>query len=185
MRRWNPLVGLACGVLGVMAAQATTLVRMNLDQLAASANIVARVRCLDNLVRIEGGEIWTFTRFEVLETMKGSTPREITIRLLGGRAGGFVSAVDGVPRFREGEQAFLFLEFTRAGDLSATSWVQATFRVELDSLSREVVTQDTSGLAVFDPATRQFRPGGIRRLPIEEFRQRVRAAIEKQGRSQQ
>jgi hypothetical protein len=166
-------------------AEATTLVQMDLDQLTASASIVARVRCLGNEVRAESGEIWTFTRFEVLETLKGTPPNEITVRLLGGRLGDLVSIVDGVPRFREGEQAFLFLEPRRAGDLSVTSWVQGTFRVERDDLKQERVTQDTSGLAMFDPGTRQFRPGGIRRMPVQEFRQRVQAAIEKQRRGQQ
>lgn len=185
MRRWNRFVWLTCVLLGGAVAQATTLVRMDLDQLTATASTIARVRCLGNDVRVEGGEIWTFTRFEVQETLKGAAPREITVRLLGGRFGGFVSTVDGVPRFRGGEEAFLFLEPTRAGDLSVTSWVQGTFRIERDYLKQELVTQDTSGLAVFDPATRQFRPGGIRRLPVEEFRQRVRAAVESQRRSQQ
>jgi hypothetical protein len=175
---------LACVVLSG-AAQATTLVRMDLDELAAAAGTIARVRCLGSEVGAEGGEIWTFTRFEVMETLKGAPPREVTVRLLGGRLGGLVSTVDGVPRFREGEEAYLFLEPTPVGDWTVTSWVQGTFRVERDSLKREVVTQDTSGLAVFDPSTRQFRPGGIRRLPVDEFRQRVRAAVEKQRRNQQ
>ena len=185
MRCWKRLAGLACALLCAVVVQGTTLVRMDLDQLAASASLVARVRCLGNEVRVEGGEIWTFTRFEVLETLKGSAPSEINVRLLGGRMGGFVSTVDGVPRFSEGEQVFLFLESTRAGDFSVTSWVQGTFRIRRDNLARELVTQDTSGLAVFDPATRQFRPGGVRRLPVEEFRQRVRAAVERQQRSKQ
>lgn len=183
MRRWNRFAAFVSLLLGTVTAQATTLVRMNLNELTASASIVARVRCLGNEVRAESGEIWTFTRFEVLETLKGAPPREITVRLLGGRLGGLVSTVDGVPRFRDREETFLFLEPTRAGDLSVTSWVQGTFRIERDSQGQERVTQDTSGLAVFDPATRQFRAGGIRRLPVEEFRQRVRAAVEKQRRN--
>ena len=42
---------------------------------------------------------------------------------------------------------------------------------------RETVTQDSSAFAVFDPATRAFRTEGIRRMPIEQFRARVAAAI--------
>lgn len=183
MTRWNRITWLACVLLAAAAAQATTLVRMDLNELASAASTIARVRCLGNEARVEGGEIWTFTRFEVQETLKGSAPREITVRLLGGRINGLASTVDGVPRFREGEEAFLFLQPTRSGDLSVTSWVQGTFRIERDHMKQELVTQDTSGLSVFDPATRQFRAGGIRRLPIEEFRQQVRAAVEKQRRS--
>ena len=180
MMRRRALLVPAVLLLVSASAWATAILQMDLDELTAAANVVARVRCLENETRIEGGEIWTFTRFEVLETLKGSAPREITVRLIGGRFGEFVSTVDGVPRFRPGEEVFLFLELTRAGDLSVTSWVQGTFRVRRDATAGEVVTQDTGGLTVFDPATRKFRPGSVRNLPLEEFRQRVRAAVERQ-----
>ena len=84
MRRWNRLAWLAFALTFAAAVQATTLVRMDLDQLTATASTIARVRCLGNEVRVEDGEIWTFTRFEVQETLKGTAPREITVRLLGG-----------------------------------------------------------------------------------------------------
>jgi hypothetical protein len=90
--------------------------------------------------------------------------------------------VDGVPQFRPGEDVFLFLEPTRAGDLSVTSWVQGTFRVRRDAQTgAESVTQDSAAHAVFDPATRQFKAGGVRNMPVETFRLRVREAVERQG----
>jgi len=178
------LLSLCLGMLLTAApGRATTLRQMNLDELAASARVVARVRCLENESRAENGEIWTFTRFEVVEALKGSVPGEITVRLIGGRVGHLASVVDGVPRFRPGEEVFLFLQPTPTGDLSVTSWVQGTFRVGRDPATRkETVTQDTSSVAVFDPATRKFNPGGLHRLPVEQFRQRVAAAIERQAR---
>jgi hypothetical protein len=39
------------------------------------------------------------------------------------------------------------------------------------------VTQDSSSFAVFDPATRVFRTEGVRWMPVEQFRERVAAAI--------
>jgi hypothetical protein len=39
------------------------------------------------------------------------------------------------------------------------------------------VTQDSSAFAVFDAAARTFRAQGIRRMPIEEFRARLAAAV--------
>jgi hypothetical protein len=167
-------------------AQATTLQRMTLEELTATAPYVVRVRCLAAESRFEEGEIWTLTTFEVLETMKGAIPRRITVRLLGGRAGNLVSTVDGVPRFQPGEELFLFLEPASPSAYSVTSWAQGTFRIRRDpATGAEFVTQDTSGLAMFDPATKQFHPGGVRNLPVEEFRQRIRTALEKlRGRRQ-
>ena len=187
MHRRSILAATWLGLLALaLTAQATTLVRMDLQELAAAASLVARVRCVSSESRWDGEEIWTFTTFDVLETLKGSAPEQITVRLIGGRVGHLISTVDGVPRFRPGEEAVLFLEPTRAGELSVTGWVQGTFRIQRDlHTGRESVTQDTSGLAVFDPATRQFRPGGVRNLPLEEFKQRVAAALAQQGNGRQ
>lgn len=182
----RPRIVLACLAVGLAAAVAgaTTLERMDLEQLTSAARVVARVRCLENESRWEGSEIWTFTRFEVLETLKGSAPRTITVRLLGGRVGHWVASVDGVPRFRPGEELYLFLEPTRAGDLSVTSWAQGTFRIQRDRTNgEERVTQDTRGVTVFDPETRRFRAGGVRQVPLEQFRERVREAVERQARA--
>lgn len=170
--------------LGLLAAasagRATTLVRMDLEQLATAAQVVARVRCLDTASRWDAGHIWTFTTFEVLETFKGFAPREITVRLIGGRVGSLHSVVDGVPRFRAGEEAILFLEPTPAGEHTVVSWVQGTFRIRrVSETGRATVTQDTSGLAVFDPATRRARSGAVRNLPLAEFQQRVAEAVRK------
>jgi hypothetical protein len=165
-----------------LSAGATTLKRMNMDELTSAAQVVARVKCNATEVRWDHGEIFTFATFEVTETLKGSAPRQIVVRLLGGQLGHLKSTVDGVPRFAPGEEAYLFLEPTAAGDLSVTGWVQGTFRVRRDpDTAKEIVTQDTGAVSVYDPATRQFKPGGVRKMPLELFRQRVLDAIDRQG----
>lgn len=180
MIRYLPLAVLALA-LGSAPLGATTLARMSLDELVEAAQVVARVSCLQNEARWENGEIWTFTSFEVVETLKGVAPRLVTVRLLGGRVGHVISAVEGVPRFRPGEEAVLFLERTREGDFSVTSWVQGTFRIRMDAQTgEESVTQDSSRFAVFDPATHGFHPSGVRQMPLEVLKQRVAEAIERQ-----
>lgn len=160
------------------ALQATTLARLSLDQLAAAADGVARVRCAAAKSRWEDGTIWTVTTFDVIETLKGSLPAQVVVRLPGGRVGHLTAAVDGTPKFRPGEQAVVFLERGRGGGYSVAGWVQGTFRIAQDPNSRrEIVTQDSGGFAVFDAATRTFRAEGIRKMPMDQFRARVGAAI--------
>ncbi|MBI1750814.1 MAG: hypothetical protein HY234_05845 [Acidobacteria bacterium] len=172
---------LAAIFLLALSGAATTIVRMSLDELAGATQVVARGKCIASEARWDRGNIWTFTTLEVTETLKGSVPRQVTIRLPGGKVGHATSTVDSVPQFRTGEEVYLFLEPTSAGDLSVTSWVQGTFRVRVDAhTGKETVTQDTAGIAVFDTATRQFKPSGVRHMPVEEFRQRVREALERQ-----
>jgi hypothetical protein len=174
-------MAIAAALCLALSAAATTIVKMDLNELTNAARVVARGKCVANEARMDGGYIWTFTTFEVSETLKGSASRQITVRLLGGKVGHMKATVDGVPQFRASEDVFLFLEPTAAGDLSVTGWVQGTFRVRQDpQTGKESVTQDSAAHAVFDPATRRFKSDGVRNMPIETFRQRVREAVERQ-----
>jgi hypothetical protein len=172
------LVFVVSGFFFLSAIQATTLARLSLDQLAAGADAVARVRCTSAESRWENGSIWTVTTAEVVETMKGALPLGISIRLPGGRVGHFTASVDGTPKFRAGDEAVLFLSESRGGGYTVAGWVEGTFRIARDvRTGAETVTQDSGAYAVFDPAARTFRSDGIRRMPLEEFRARVAAAV--------
>ncbi|MBZ5662227.1 MAG: hypothetical protein LAO08_17645 [Acidobacteriia bacterium] len=160
------------------ALRATTLARLSLDQLAAAADSVARVRCVGAESRWENGAIWTVTMFDVIETLKGSLPAQVAVRLPGGKVGHLTAAVDGTPKFSPGEQAVVFLERARTGGYSVAGWVEGTFRIAEDPVSRsEIVTQDSCGFVVFDAATRTFRAEGVRKMPMDLFHARVAAAI--------
>jgi hypothetical protein len=164
-------------------ARATTFKRMDLDELAATASVIARVRCVAAESRWEGGHIWTFTTFEVVETLKGKLQGRITVRLVGGKVGHLISTVDGAPRFRSGEDAVLFLEPVQHGEMTVVSWAQGTFRIQRDAAGRETVTQDTSSIGLFNAATRRFEPGGVRHMPLTQFRQRVSEAVQRGNRA--
>jgi hypothetical protein len=154
-------------------ASATTIARMNLGQLAAAARVVVRARCLGNESRWEGGEIWTFNRFQTLESFKGSAPAAFTVRLIGGQVGGIESIVAGVPRFFAGEEVILFLDRAAGGAYSVTAWVEGTFRVRRDAAGRRFVTQETATQEVYDRAARRFHTKGIHRMPLAEFRRKL------------
>jgi len=178
LRAAPPLALLLAILLSAAAAPATTLLRMSLEKLSRAAAVIVRARCLENSTAWEGGEIWTFTSFDVQEVWSGSAPNKITVRLLGGRIADVTSSVSGVPRFRPGEEVLLFLEPTPRGDFSIVSWQQGAFRIRRDAhLDAETVTQDTAAFATFDPATRQFKAAGIRSLPLATFRAQVAAAL--------
>lgn len=171
-KKWIP--ALCAAVLLAAPAAPTTLARMNISQLTKAATVVVRAKCLGEQSRWEGGEIWTLSRFEVLETFKGQPPAQFTVRLLGGRMGGIESLVAGVPHFRVGEQAVLFLDPSRRGGYSVAAWSEGTFRVGDDAAGRPRLTQATTAQLVYDPATHRFRVAGVRRIPLAAFRQLMR-----------
>ena len=184
LRKILKIAALLCAATSV---HATTLERLSLDQLAAAADATARVRCSSAQSRWENGQIWTVTSFDVLETMKGTLPARITVRLPGGRVGHFTAIVDGTPKFNAAEEVVVFLERipgglkvepAPGGEFSVTAWVEGTFRIRHDPRTGvETVTQDSSNFAVFDTATRTFHTEGIRRMPMQQFRERVATAL--------
>lgn len=167
----------ALGLLAI-AANATTLSRMRFEELAGQATAVARLRCLGVQSRWENGEIWTETRFETLELNKGLLPGVVSVRMLGGSIGSLHSRIEGVPAFRPGEEAYIFLWGHEGEPFRVLGWSQGTFRIRRDARTGiETVTQDSAMAPVFDPRTRQFRHGGIRNLPVAIFQLKLRKAL--------
>jgi hypothetical protein len=176
------LVGLVVLTLTAMLTSATTLARLEFDQLARTSTAIARLRCVGSQVLWEQGELWTDTHFEVVELNKGSLSGVITVRTMGGTSGHLHSFVEGVPAFRMGEEIYLFL-WARLGEpYRVVGWSQGTFRIARDAGSGlERVTQDSARLPVFDPVTRRFRHGGIRDLPVAIFELKLRRALEEKN----
>jgi hypothetical protein len=178
-RRFLWILFLVALVLLAVAASATTLSRLRFEELAQQATAVARLRCLGAETRWENGEIWTDTRFEVVEQNKGLLPGLITIRTLGGTISGLHSRVEGVPEFRAGEEAYVFLWGREGEPHRILGWSQGTFRIARDVRTGvETVTQDSANAPVFDWRTHEFQCIGIRNLPVASFQMKLRKALE-------
>jgi hypothetical protein len=173
----RPIVCLLLAIALVIEVRATTIVRMDLNALAHSAEVIVRARCSHSETRWESQSIWTFDDFDVLETFKGASPQTLRVRLPGGRVDHLEVKVEGVPRFAVGEETILFVERTSTGDYGVTSWAQGTFRVRRGTNGDARLTQDTSHFAVFDPHTRQFATAGVRNVPISDFREQLGRAL--------
>lgn len=184
MRRkmlWTLLV-IGLGLLAVMA-NATTLSRMTFDELVQQATAIVRARCLDSTSVWRNGEIWTETQFEVTSVSKGTAPGILRIALPGGKVAHLQSHIDGVPIFRPGDDAYLFLWDAPGRGTYILGWTQGAFRVSRDSeRGLERVTQDSAAMPLFDPATKQFRHGGMRNLPLPIFQLKLKRALEKLNR---
>jgi hypothetical protein len=171
-------------LLGLTAAFAngTTFARLQFDELARQSSAIARLRCLGSEFHWDRGELWTETRFEVLERNKGPLSGIVTVRTIGGVSGHLHSHVDGVPVFRSGEEVYLFL-WERPGEpYRVLGWAQGTFRIARNTESAvETVTQDSANAPIFDPRTRTFSHGGIRNLPVAIFQLKLRRALEEKN----
>ncbi len=181
-RRFLWILFLGGLALIAIAASATTLSRLKLEDLAQESTAVARLRCLGTTSQWEQGEIWTETRFEVVQPEKGALPGVVTVRLLGGNVGHLHSRVEEVPAFHTGEEVYLFLWGHDGEPYQVLGWSQGTFRIKRNPQSGlENVTQDSASAAIFDPHARTFRRGGIRNLPVAIFRERLHKALRQEN----
>jgi hypothetical protein len=181
-RRFLWILFLGGLALLAIAASATTLSRLKLEDLVQESTAVARLRCLGTTSQWEQGEIWTETRFEVVQREKGALPGVVTVRLLGGNVGHLHSRVQEVPTFHAGEEVYLFLWGHEGEPYQVLGWSQGTFRIKRNPQSGlEIVTQDSASSAVFDPHARTFRRGGIRNLPVAIFREKLHKALRQEN----
>jgi hypothetical protein len=181
-RRFLWILFLGGIVLIAVVASATTMSRLKLTDLAQESTAVARLRCMGSTTLWDQGEIWTETRFEVVQREKGALPGVVTVRMLGGRVGHLHSHVDEVPAFRVGEEVYLFLWSRDGAPYQVMGWSQGTFRIARDAHSGlEMVTQDSASAPIFDPQTRAFQRGGIRNLPVAIFRERLHKALRQEN----
>jgi hypothetical protein len=169
-------------ILVAIAARATTLARLQLYELVQHSYAIARVRCLRTDTRMENGEIWTDTSFQVLLHDKGYVPAEIVVRMPGGKFQHLTSHVDDVPEFRPGEEVFLFLTGRQGRQFYIVGWTQGTFRIRTDSRRGvATVTQDSADAPVFDPQTHQFTRSGVKNLRIDLFLEMLNKEIQRQS----
>ena len=157
-RRFLWILFLAGLALLAVAANATTLSRLRFEELVNRATAVARLRCIGVENFLENGEIWTETRFETVELNKGLLPGVVSVRMLGGRIGNLHSRIEGVPAFRPGEEAYVFLWGHEGEPFRVLGWSQGAFRIARDPRTgMERVTQDSAAAPVFDPRTAPVR----------------------------
>jgi len=181
-RRFLWIVFLIGLVLIAIVAQATTLTRLHFQDLVQYSYAVARVRCTRVQTHMENGEIWTDTSFRVLWQQKGYLPEDIVVRQPGGTYQHLHSQVEGTPKFRSGEEVYLFLSGRPGRQFFIVGWMQGAFRIYRDPRTGgETVTQDSAETPVFDPASDSFTRAGMKNLPAEIFEQRVRREILRQA----
>jgi hypothetical protein len=173
------LIGVA---LVAIVANATTLSRLRFYQLVQHSSAIARVRYVHADTRVEDGEIWTDTVFEVMQHDKGYLPARIVVRTPGGKFQHLQSHVDGVPEFRPGEEVFLFLTGHPGRQFRIVGWTQGTFRIRKDwRTGLETVTQDSADVPVFDPETNSFTRTGMKNLRMDLFLEKLNKEISRQA----
>ena len=125
---------------------ATTILKMDIDQIAIQAELVFEGEVLVRESRRESnsGTINTYVTFSILDVIKGSYGADnIELKFAGGSIGGEIVEVNGLLIPKEGEQGIYFVESINRDLINPLiGWSQGHFIVQEESGRRIVYTVD-------------------------------------------
>lgn len=179
MRHALPIV-LVAALAGATSAHATTVPAMDVDVLATFAShiVTGNVRHIES--RWEGKVITTDVLIEVERCYKGDCEaRDLTVRVLGGAAEGYVMHVDGMASFSLGEQVLLFLDPVGAsapGKVRTVGLAQGKFRIEQSHGGERRLLRDMEGLSLLGDAT---RVKSLDTIDLAAMESRIEAALDR------
>ena len=161
-------ISFALVLLITSLAQATTVERMDLDDLVSKSDKIV-VGKISNSRTYWGGNgkiILTTYTVEVEESIKGQALRTVELTTIGGKIGNLELRVSGMPAFEKGENAVLFIE--NSGSYSTVVGLsQGKF-----SVTKGEVSNNVSGLEFSDG-----RPGANLKMPLDTFKRQIRSLV--------
>lgn len=157
-----------------VAANATTVVPMSVEELTRAASDVVEAHALRSWSSWNAQHtlIYTYTSFEVMKKLKGVAPELVTVKQVGGTADGYTQKVSGVRHFQDGEDDLLFLRPSVAADgtLVVVGLMQGNFRVFHSTSGEAQVSNGMTGAQKFDRGRIETFTGTSMRLADAESR---------------
>ena len=182
MRR-NRIFGVAAVIVCFAAIlAATTIVPMSVEKLTANSTDVVEARAIDAHSSWDANRmmIYTYTRFEVRRTLKGTAPNIITVKQMGGHADGYTQKISGVRHWHSGDEAVLFLQPSTMNDgtLIVTGLVQGNFKMLRQPSGAVMVSNGVPDVSAVEQRTSTPLEYRGAKISIQDLEQRVRKAQE-------
>jgi len=166
-------------------AEATTLLRMSIEDMTAAAEAVVVGEVTDVKSAWNDGHttIHTFVTFKVSQCIAGTCGDTIMLKQRGGTAGEMTLHIPGMPRFSKGLKALLFLEPDPEGEPGfhyVVGMCQGIFVIETDGGSGKQVAVQQGGAALADVDSdgmiRILAPQAPAKMPLKKLIKRVKKA---------
>jgi hypothetical protein len=122
---------------------ATTLIEVNIDDLAKDAEVIFEGEVIEVSSRQDNnGTISTFITFTIADVIKGDLPgTTIELKFLGGESNGRIVAVSGLQQPELGEVGIYFVESTTQDLINPLlGWSQGHFLIQADETGARRVT---------------------------------------------
>ena len=165
-------------VMCAIAAAATTIVPMSVEDLTHAASHVVEAHALRSWTSWTAQHtlIYTYTTFQVSRALKGAASGTITVKQAGGSADGYTQKVSGVRQFQAGEDALLFLRPSVAADgtMVVVGLIQGNFRMARTAAGETVVSNGVREASQYEHGRVATFTGTSMRL--QDVEARVRSA---------
>ena len=152
-------------------ASATTLRKMSLDDMTASATAIVRARVTGSSSSLIGSTVYTHYKLQATETWKGAAPAEVL--LPGGVASGLRQSFPGVPQLTTGSEYVLFLWTSPStGITHLIGFSQGVFSVTQQTDGSIQASRPASGETMHDATGREVRDQPVA-MPLTGMKTRV------------
>ena len=173
---------LACAVLVlvVLSAPGATLELMTLEEMVRQSTAIVRGRAGESRTVRSGALLYTVTRLEVLGQWKGTTVPYVEVSTPGGRLGRVSQRFGGVPRLQRGSSYVAMLWQGPSGRVHIIGLSQGLFKVRAGKDGQLVIGRNPSSDLMLSPVNGQPVQAAPLSMPLENFRDRVRALVGKE-----
>jgi hypothetical protein len=176
----RPLGGLLALLLAAGLARATTVRPASIAHLTRRATLIVEVRAQDSwaLWNPEHTLISTYTKFQLIKTLKGESAQQIVVKQPGGEVYPYAQRIPGVRPFQPGEETLLFLRPSPSGDGTwvVVSLTQGNFQLQR-APGGAIVT--SNAVAEVEEIHQDGSLHGFQatNLSLEELEERIREAL--------
>jgi hypothetical protein len=171
------LIGMALMAAFLAApAFATTVAKLDLAQLVKRADLIVQGQVQSVYSQWDEGRhlVFTYISIRVDDSLKGASRQSVLIRQIGGTVGTVQMSVAGVPQFKSGEMAVVFLKRQDDGTFQVVGMNQGLYEIVED-----YAVSNVFGVDLFDSKTGEItKPliGG--RAPFEQLKTKIRELLQ-------
>lgn len=168
-------------VLGV-GAWATSVIPISVEELSRRASLIVEAKAMNSWSEWnpDHSMIFTFTRFEVSRSLKGSAVQQVVVRQMGGHVGHTEQRVSGLRSWLPGEESMLFLRPSEAGGgvMSVVGLMQGNFRITRFSSGPAMATNGVPQVKIYSPESASTTASSSStEMPLPQLEARVKAAV--------
>ena len=165
-------------VLTAAACQATTLERLQLDEMVQKSTEIVRGRITSVGGVKRGSMIYTQARVQVAEWWKGKPGATIEVFVPGGVYGRERQIISGAPQLQEGYEYVLFLWTGKSGMTQVMGLSQGVFDLKIEGVDGQMAAyRGASTETMLDSKTGEPVVDAPVRMKVSELRQRVRRVL--------